>query len=87
MRKSVGAVALVLLLGIIIGAVLSEVVALFLAEGSVGEKLFVSGESFGLDPVTLDLIVLELTLGLRVHVNLMSLVGIFVAAQILRWYR
>ena len=87
MRKSVGTVALILLLGIIVGAVLSEVVALFLAEGSEAEKLFVSGASFGPKLVVLDLIVLELTLGISIHVNLMSLVGVFVAAQILRWYR
>ncbi len=87
MRKSFGTVVLVLLLGIIIGAVLSEIVALFLTEGSVAEQLFVSGESFGFMLDTLNLIVLDLTLGISVHVNLMSVVGVFVAAQILRWYR
>lgn len=87
MRKSVGAVALTLLLGVVIGAICSELIGLFLAEGSVAEQLFVRFVDFGPEVTRLDLIVLDLTFGFKIHVNLMSLVGVFVASQILRWYR
>ena len=87
MRQNLGKVALVLLLGVLIGAVFSEVIGLFLREGSVAEQVFVRYKDFGLDAITLDLAVLELTLGLKFHVNLMSVVGVFIASQLLRWYR
>ncbi len=75
------------MLGVLIGAVCSELIGLLLREGSVAEQLFVRYVSFGPETVTIDLIILDLTFGFKIHVNLMSLIGIFVAAQILRWYR
>ena len=47
MRKSLGTVALTLMLGILIGAICSELIGLFLAEDSVAEQLFVNYISFG----------------------------------------
>lgn len=87
MRKSLGTVALTLLLGVLIGAICSNIIGLFLPEGSVAHQLFVHFEEFGPKLVTVDLVVLELTFGLGVHFNLMSIIGVFIAAQILRWYR
>ncbi len=87
MRKSVGTVALALLLGVLIGAICSELIGLFLEEGTVAHQLFVRYVDFGPEVTRLDLVVLELTLGLKIRFNLMSLVGVFIASQILRWYR
>ena len=36
---------------------------------------------------TIDLVAFELTLGFSVHVNLMSVIGVFLVAQLLRWVR
>jgi hypothetical protein len=87
MQKSLGKIALVLLLGVLIGAVFSEVIGLFLREGSVAEQVFVNYKEFGVPTVHLDLVVVEFTFGLTFHVNLMSVVGVFIASQLLRWYR
>ena len=87
MRQSLGRVVVVLLLGVLIGAVFSEVIGLFLREGSVPEQLFVRYVSFGPETIVLNLVVLDLTFGFKIHVNLMSVVGVFVASQMLRWYR
>ena len=87
MKKSLGKVTLVLLLGVLIGAVFSEVIGLFLAQGSVAHQVFVKSRQFGIDTFQLDLVVVQLTFGLKFHVNLMSVVGVFVASQLLRWYR
>jgi hypothetical protein len=87
MKKSLGTVALALFLGILIGAICSELIGLFLAKGSVAEQLFVRYISFGPEVVKLDLVILDLTFGFKFHFNLMSLIGVFIAAQILRWYR
>jgi F0F1-type ATP synthase membrane subunit c/vacuolar-type H+-ATPase subunit K len=87
MRKSIGTVALTLLLGVLIGAICSELIGLVMREGSVAEQLFVRYVSFGPEVVTLKLVIIDLTFGFKIHFNLMSLIGVFVAAQILRWYR
>jgi hypothetical protein len=87
MRQSLGRVVVVLLLGAIIGAVFSEVIGLFLREGSVAEQLFVRYVSFGPETIVLNLVVFDLTFGFKIHVNLMSVIGVFVASQMLRWYR
>ncbi len=87
MTKSLGKMALVLMLGVLIGAVFSEVIGLFLREGSVAEQVFVRYKDFGISTVTLNLVVMEFTFGIMFHVNLMSVVGVFISSQILRWYR
>jgi hypothetical protein len=87
MRQSLGRVVVVLLLGVVIGAVFSEVIGLFLADGSVPHQLFVRYVSFGPESMVLNLVILDLTFGFKIHINLMSVVGVFVASQMLRWYR
>jgi hypothetical protein len=88
MRQSLGKVVLILLLGVLIGAVFGEVIGLFLTEGSVAHQVFVTGyQGFGLREVNLDLVVVQLKFGLTINVTLMSVVGVFLASQLLRWYR
>ena len=87
MRKSLGTVSLSLMLGVLIGAVFSEVIGLFLSEGSVAEQLFVRYVSFGPEVTHWNLVILDLTFGFQIHFNLMSVIGVFIASQLLRWYR
>nr|MEE4269640.1 DUF4321 domain-containing protein [Candidatus Krumholzibacteria bacterium] len=87
MRKSMGTVVLTLLLGVMIGAAMGEVIGLFLPEGSMAESLFVTFHDMGPEVVTIDLVILELTFGFKIHFNLMSVIGVFIASQMLRWYR
>lgn len=87
MRKSLGTVILTLFLGVLMGAVLGEVIGLFLPEDSVAEKLFVQYVSFGPEVTHWNLVIIDLTLGFKIHFNLMSVIGVFVASQMLRWYR
>ncbi len=87
MRKSLGTVVLTLTLGVLIGAIFSEVIGLFLSEGSVAEQLFVRYISFGPEVTHWNLVIIDLTFGFEIHFNLMSVIGVFVASQMLRWYR
>jgi len=87
MHKSLGTVALTLLLGVIIGALLSKVIGLFLEPGSVAHQLFVASVSFGPAVNTWNLVIIELTFGFQIEFNLMSVIGVFIASQMLRWYR
>ena len=87
MRKSLGTVVLTLTLGVLVGAIFSEVIGLFLNEGSVAEQLFVRYISFGPEVTHWNLVIIDLTFGFEIHFNLMSVIGVFVASQMLRWYR
>ena len=82
-----GFLALTFFVGILVGSVLGKTIGLFVPEGSVAHQLFVQYERFGFGPATIQLIVFDVTVGLYVHVNLMSVIGIFLVAQILRWVR
>ena len=73
--------------GVMIGAIVSEVIGLFLNEGSVAEQLFVRYISFGPKVNEWNLVILEVTFGFQIRFNLMSVIGVFVASQMLRWYR
>lgn len=87
MRKSLGTVILTLLVGVLIGAIVSEVLGLFLSKGSVAEQLFVRYVTFGPEVTHWNLVILDITFGFQIHFNLMSVIGVFIASQILRWYR
>jgi hypothetical protein len=87
MRKSLGVVILTLLLGMIIGAILSNVIGLFLEEGTVAHQLFVQPVGFGPELHVWDLVVIQITFGIKLQFNFMSVVGVFIASQMLRWYR
>jgi len=87
MQKTLGTVIVMLTLGVLIGAMVSEVIGLFLSEGSVAEQLFVRYISFGPEVTHWNLVILDVTFGFQLHFNLMSIIGVFVASQMLRWYR
>jgi hypothetical protein len=86
MRKSLGTVVLALILGALIGSILSKTVGLFLDEGTVAHKLFVNEVPWGHE-IKLDLAIMVIRFSFELHFTLMSVVGVFVASQILRWYR
>jgi hypothetical protein len=87
MKKSLGTVVLTMTIGVLIGAIVSEVIGLFLSEGTVAEQLFVRYISFGPEVTHWNLVIIDLTFGFQIHFNLMSVIGVFVASQMLRWYR
>lgn len=86
--RSVGFLALTFFLGILVGSVVGQALGLFVSEGSVAHDLFVRTYSpIGFAPTTLHLVVVDFTMGIVVKVNLMSVIGIFLVAQLLRWVR
>ena len=85
-RRPLAVVALIIFLGIIVGTVAGEVIGLLLPEGKVIRDVFVNSTKLYVGPFTVDLVVFSFTLGFALRVNLMSAVGIFVVALMLRWY-
>ena len=83
-RRSLGFVALVLLLGAVSGTLLGELLGLLLPEGVVKDFFLKSGVlDFG--PATLNAVVFGLTLGLKLKINVVGLIGIGFAIYLLRW--
>jgi hypothetical protein len=75
-----------LFLGIIVGTVAGEVIGLLLPEGKVIRDVFVNATNLHVGPLHVDLVVFSFTFGFALRVNLMSAIGIFVVALMLRWY-
>lgn len=84
-RKSLGFVLLILIIGAILGSALGELVALLLPEGVV-EQFFLKSANIGIDPFTINLGIFSFTFGFRFILNVIGIVGIALAAYMLRWY-
>lgn len=84
-RRQLAVVALIIFLGIVVGTVVGEVIGILLPEGKTIRDVFVNSTSFHVGPVHLDLVVFSFTLGFSLKVNLMSVIGVFVVALLLRW--
>jgi len=85
-RRSLAVVALIMFLGIVVGTVVGEVVGLLMPEGKVVRDVFVNSTDFHIGPLHIDLVVFSFTFGFSLKVNLMSAVGVFVMALVLRWF-
>lgn len=68
-----------LLCGIVIGGLLGQ-----LASSVSWLSWLAYGRDFGFSPVTIDLGVLQLTLGLMIKINIASIIGIIIAIIIYR---
>lgn len=83
-RKNLKLYTVVLTLGLLLGSFVGELLARFLPAG-VARDFFATSVAGAFGPVSMDLIALGLTLGpLTVHVNVMSLVGVALAAWLYR---
>jgi len=79
-RQTWGRVVLILAAGLVVGALLTELVA-FALPSSAARQFFVTTVSASVGPVALDLKVMALTLGpLLIRVNVLSAVGVVLVA-------
>lgn len=85
-RRSLAVVALIMFLGIVVGTAVGEAVGLLMPEGKVVRDVFVNSTNFHIGPLHIDLVVFSFTFGFSLKVNLMSAVGVFVMALVLRWF-
>jgi len=85
-RRSLGLITLVLLLGAVAGSLLGHLVGLVLPEGSVVKDFFLRTGSLGFTPATLNTGLFSFTIGFELHVNVTGIIGVIVAAYLLRWY-
>lgn len=85
-KRSVGILFISLILGAAIGTILGEVLGLMLPEGVV-KQFFLQSVSWGVSPVTMDLLVVTVTFGLRVKFNISSVLGLGAVYYFLRYFR
>jgi hypothetical protein len=83
--RGLGKLFIVLFFGLLMGGALGEVLGHFLPDGVVKE-FFVRSISAGIGPAELNLHAIAFTLGFSFKVNVMSVVGVILAAYYFRWY-
>ena len=77
---------MVLFLGALIGSVLGEIIAYIIPAGVV-QQFFLKSATASVGPGTLNIIILSLTLGFTIKINIMGVIGILIAAYALRWMK
>ncbi|HKJ68845.1 MAG TPA: DUF4321 domain-containing protein [bacterium] len=85
-RRSIGILIIAFILGAMIGTLLGEILGASLPEGVVRE-LFLRSVSFSFGPTTLDLLILNLTLGFSLRLNFSGVIGLGIAYYLLRYFR
>ena len=83
-KKGMGLLLFLMFAGAVLGSVLTVVFNLFLPSGPLA-SIFLSRVSFGTGhPFTLHLVLLDLSFGLNLHINLLNLLGLFLGYYIYR---
>ena len=80
-EKRIGVLVIALLVGLLFGNAVGEILGFLIPENSVVVKVLVNALEYEQTPIRLNLIILTLTLGFSLKINLISLVGIAAA-----WY-
>jgi hypothetical protein len=76
---------LTVLVGMILGSAVGSALDHVLPDGVV-TRFLVESVGWGLEPQTLDLVVVTLTFGFSVSVNVMGVLGVALAVYLFRWY-
>jgi hypothetical protein len=91
--KSLSALIVFIVIGIIIGAFLNGIVALLPGGPNVVKTFFTYTVPFGVGdfvnnkPLLIDLAAVKFQIGFQIKFSLMSLIGLIVSLYMFRWYR
>ncbi len=79
-RRRVGRLLLIVVIGLVLGALLTELAVRFMPE-SAAREFFTTSVAAAFGPLVIDLVALGITLGpLVFHLNALSVVGVLVVA-------
>jgi hypothetical protein len=79
-RRRIGRLLLVLVVGLVLGALLTELAVRFMPE-SAAREFFTTSVAAAFGPLVIDLVAIGITLGpLVFHLNAMSVIGILAVA-------
>jgi hypothetical protein len=89
--RKVGTLALIVLLGIVMGAFVSALLERLLPGGSnVVKTFFTYSLPFGVgypNPVHVDLMAIKFQFGFKFEFTMLSILGVFLSLYFFRWYR
>jgi hypothetical protein len=76
-RKSYGVLLIFVLIGGLLGGVLGEILRIMAPQGTI-QAIFATSFTPGISPpFTIDLVLIKLTIGFALKINLLSLIGMF----------
>ncbi len=82
LKKSGGYLLLFIFIGGLLGSILGEILQVVSPQGTV-QSIFGEALSLGLDPpVTVNLVLIKLTLGFLLKINLLSVLGMLLGAYL-----
>lgn len=85
-RRPLGLVAIILLLGAVMGTLLGDLIGMVLPDGSIVEEFFTKTGPLGFDPTTINTGLFTFTIGFTLRINVIGIVGVVIAIYLLRWY-
>ena len=84
LKKGTGLLLFLLFTGTVLGSVLTLIFNAFLPSGPMA-RIFLSSVSIGsATPATFHLVLLDISLGLALHINLLNILGLFLGYYIYR---
>ena len=83
-KKSLAFIIFIVIIGALIGTVLGEVIGYLIPAGVV-KDFFLKSASASFGPVTIDILIMTLTIGFSLKLNITGIIGILIAAYALRW--
>ena len=84
-RKSPWVLLLFLLIGGLLGGILGEVLQVMAPKGGTIQAFFITAVTPGISPpLTIDLILLKLTLGFSLKISLLSVLGMFLGIYLFK---
>jgi hypothetical protein len=82
MRKTVGVLLIFILIGGMLGGIFGEILHVMAPNGAI-QTIFSSYFSPGINPpLTIDIVLMKLTFGFNIKVNLLSVLGMFLGAYL-----
>jgi len=83
--RPISLLVLMIVVGCILGSLFGELIGLILPQGVIRD-FFVKGVKPGFDPLHVDIGILAFTIAFRLKVTVASVLGIWLAMHIFRWY-
>ncbi|MCX5781627.1 MAG: DUF4321 domain-containing protein [Elusimicrobia bacterium] len=83
MGKNVIWFILVIVVGALLGSFLGKFIGIAIPQGPIRD-LFIADLTAGLSPATLDLRIIEITLGCMLKINLLAIIGIICSALLFK---
>ena len=84
--KQIGMVITTIVLGAVIGTLVGKILAFILPEGVVKQFLLLS-TTLSIGPGTVNIVLMSITVGFSLTLNVISLIGIGISYYLLRWWR